>query len=228
MHLSRRFLLGAAILWQAAAMLRGDEVRYYQENGVTYCETRRTVQRLVTEMKLQQVARTTYKENYYSETRDVTRTSWTPTTVYRGDTYWNWWNLYEEPRWETQWTPETLWTPKSEVVKMPVTCRRLVPTTEQVQVSVPAQRVVAEQVVVSRIPVPGPVPRSAPANTAPVNSTPGSAAPGTAAPNNTSLSARSAPYSASRPIGPIGGVARLQQDPPRYGTGVGWQGVQSK
>jgi hypothetical protein len=232
MHPSQRFLLGAAILLQAAAAW-ADEVRYYQENGVTYCETRRAVQRLVTEMKLQQVTRTTYKEDYYSETRDVNRTSWTPTTVYRTDTYWKWWDLFEEPRWETQYTPETLWTPKAEVVKMPVTCRRLVPTTEQVQVSVPTQRVVTEQVVVSRVPVPGPIPRStpgsmAPVYPAPVNSAPVNPPPANAAPSSAVPPAPLTPSSAARPVGPIGGIARLQQDPPRYGTGVGSQGVQSK
>jgi hypothetical protein len=215
----QRFLLGAAAFLQAAAVLLGDEVRYYQENGVTYCETRRTVQRLVTETKLQQVTRTTYKEDYYSETRDVTRTSWTSVAGYRTETYWTgWWNLFEEPHWETEWTPQTLWVPKSEVIKMPVTCRRLLPKTEQVQVAVPTQRLVTEQVVVSRIPVPGPTPRSAPVNTVPVNPPPVNVTP----------PAQVTPSSASRPVGPIGGVARLIQDPPRYGTGAAWQGASSK
>ncbi|MBN2579633.1 MAG: hypothetical protein JXB10_11640 [Pirellulales bacterium] len=204
MHQPWRILLGGAIVLQAAAVLLGDEVRYYQAGGVTYCETLRTVQRLVTETKLQQVPRTTYKEEFYSQTRDVTRTAWTPVTSYRVDTYWvGWWNPFAEPRLEAEWTPETLWVPKSETIKMPMTCRRLVPQTEQVQVPVATQRVVTEKVVVSRVPVAGPIPRAAPAAAAP--------------------STQGTTPSVSKPVGPIGGVARMTQDPPRYGTG--WQGA---
>ena len=93
----------------------GDQVRYYQENGITYCETRRTVQRPVCETTMQQSTRTVYKEQYYTDTKDVTRVYWCPVTTYRADTYWiGRWNPFVEPYLETQWAPQTCWQQRTE------------------------------------------------------------------------------------------------------------------
>lgn len=66
----------------------GDQLRYYQQNGITYCETLRTVQRPVCETKMLQTTRTVYKEQFYTETKDVTQVYWYPVTTYQAETNW--------------------------------------------------------------------------------------------------------------------------------------------
>ncbi|MGA2796065.1 MAG: hypothetical protein ABSE63_00660 [Thermoguttaceae bacterium] len=185
----------------------GDQVRYYQENGITYCETRRTVQRPVCETTMQPTTRTVYKEQYYTETKDVTQVCWCPVTAYQPETYWvGRWNPFVEPYLETRWVPQTTWQQRTDVVKTPVTCRKLVPEVQQVQVPVTTQKLVSEEVVVSRVAVSAAAPcvsQAAASPTYPVY-------PAQAYPANP----------ASIPSGErVGGIARLNQDPPRYGVG---------
>ena len=95
------------------------------------------------ETACQQTTRTVYKEQFNTETRDVTRTWWCPVTTYRAETEMvGKWNFFIEPYYETRWVAETQWVPHSEVVKMPVTCRKLVPETQTVQVPVTNQKIV--------------------------------------------------------------------------------------
>jgi hypothetical protein len=181
----------------------GDQQRYYQDNGITYCETRRTVQRPVCETQMQPTTRTVYKEQYYTETKDVTQVSWRPVTTYQADTHWvGILNPFVEPALETQWIPQTSWQMQTQVVKMPVTCRKLVSEVQQVQVPVTSQKMVSQEVVVSRVPVGGPVPRVVP----PTIATPAQSFVGKPGSINSGEQ--------------IGGIARLSQDPPRYGVGT--------
>jgi hypothetical protein len=200
-----------------ASSAAADQVRYYQENGITYCETRRTVQRPVCETTMQQTTRTVYKEQCYTETKDVTQVSWCPVITYQPETYWvGRWNPFVDPYVETRWVPQTTWQQRSEVVKLPVTCRKLVPEVQQVQVPVTTQKLVSEDVVVSRVAVSNPVPSAV----QPTVSNPTSY-PSYSASNPTSYPARTyVGNSSSIPSGEqIGGIARLNQDPPRYGVG---------
>jgi hypothetical protein len=180
----------------------GDQLRYYQENGITYCETRRTVQHPVCETQMQQTTRTVYKEQYYTETKDVVQVSWRPVTTYRAETHWvGILNPFVEPALETQWIPQTSWQQQSQVVKMPVTCRKLVSEVQQVQVPVTTQKIVSQEVV-SRVAVGGPVPRVVPQSIA--------------TPTQSFVGIPGSINSGEK----IGGIARLNQDPPRYGVGT--------
>lgn len=182
-----------------------DEVRYYQQNGITYQETRRTVERPVWETKMQETTRTVYKEEYYTETKDVNQVYWYLVTTYRPNTYWvGRWNPFVEPYQKTDWIPETCWQQQTQTVKMPVTCRRLVPQEQKVQTPVSMQKMVTEEVV-SRVAVSGPAYQTV---QQPV-----------AAPTPTFVTRYSGPVYW---YGPIGGIARLNQDPPRYGVGTTW------
>ena len=69
-----------------AVFAQADETRYVQINGITYCETYRTVQRTINETAYQQTTQTVYKEQFDSEVRDVTRTYLCPVTTYRAET----------------------------------------------------------------------------------------------------------------------------------------------
>jgi hypothetical protein len=184
----------------------GDQLRYYQQDGITYCETRREVQRPVYETSMQQTTRTIYKEQYYTETKDITQVYWYPVTSYRAESYWvGRWNPFVEPYVATELVPRTCWQQQTQVIKTPVTCRRLVPEVQNVEAPVTTRKLVSEEVVLSRVAVSGPAPRMA---TQPV-----------AAPMRTNVGIPGLISSGER----IGGIARLNQDPPRYGVGTTWK-----
>jgi hypothetical protein len=202
----RHFLIIAAPL-MAAASLSADEVRYYQENGVTYQETRRVVQRQVAETQVQSCPRTVFREQVTSEVRDQVRSCWCPVTECRCETRWvGCWNPFMEPYPVSRAVPTTRWELRSEVAKVPVTTRQLVPETQYVQVPVTTYRTVAEEVV-SRVPIAGPT--MAVAAAPPLMP----AVPYVAAGQPTL--ARRDQY---------GGISRLgQSDLPRYGGDAGWR-----
>ena len=188
---------------------RADEGRYVQVNGITYYDTYRTVQRHVTETSNQQTTRTVYKVQLSTEIRDVTRTWLCPVTTYRAETELvGKWNFFIKPYEETHWVSETQWVPHSEVVKMPVTCQKLVPETQTIQVPVTTQKLVCENILVSRVMVSGASPPSTAAS-GPV------ARP---AQQNTPVPTPVQRYQPLQQGEQIGGVARLNQDPPRYST----------
>jgi hypothetical protein len=195
-----------------AGFTQADEGRYVVENGITYYDTYRVVQRPVMETACQQTTRTVYKEQFSTETKDVTRTSWTPVTVYRAETQMvGKWNFFIEPYYETHWVAETQWVPHNEVVKMPVTCRKLVPETQTVQVPVTTQKMVDQYIRTSRVAVNGISPTGASINGPVARPTP----------QNSPVSATELRYQPPQPGDQIGGVARLNQDPPRNSTSPG-------
>jgi hypothetical protein len=174
----------------------GDEVRYYDQDGVTYRETRRTVLRPVCETQLRPSTQTVYREEQTSELRETQRTWWTPVTEYRCEAYWaGRWNPFVDPYLSYRLVPRTCWENRSEVVQVPVTCRRLVPETRTVQVPVTTRRMVTEEVI-TRVAVGG----GPSATTAILSPTP----------------------TVSRPER-VGGVARLDKDPPRQGVSTAWR-----
>lgn len=186
-----------------------DEGRYVTENGVTYYDVYRVIPHAVSETASQQTTRTVYKVECSTEARDVTRTWYCPVTVYRVESELiGRWNPFVEPYWETHWVADTQWVPHSDVVKMPITTRKLIPQTQTVQVPVTTQKIVYENVLVSRMAVSGmstspstpqgPVPRPNPTVTPPQSTT--------------------ILYQPPVPGEQIGGIARLNQDPPRRST----------
>jgi hypothetical protein len=193
-------------IWLAASV-RADEGRYVRENGFLYYDLYRSVPKYVNETSLQQSTRTVYKEQLDTETKEVPRTWWCPVTTYRQETEMvGRWNFFIEPYYETQIVPETRWVQHCDKVKMPVTTRKLIPETQTVQVPVTHQRVVYEKVLVSRIVVntaspPAPTPSASP--TIP-----------NWQPAVTTTLPRYQPLQGER----IGGIARLESDPPRYST----------
>lgn len=188
-------VLPLAAFWAAKA----DEVRYYEQDGMTYRETRQVIQRPIIETRLQESKQTLYHEELATEYRDTQRTWWTPVTQYQCETHLvGRWNPFVEPYFENRFVPRTRWEQRCETVKVPVACRRLVPETRTVQMPVATQRMVSEEVI-TRVAVGAARPRL-------------SSAPDTQAP-----SAKAALDT------PIGGVARLDSGPPRYGSEPGWR-----
>jgi hypothetical protein len=205
-----RQLLIALILMSCyrSVFAQADETRYVNYNGITYCETYRNVQKAVNETAYQQTTRTVYKEQLNTEVRDVTRTCLCPVTTYRAETEMvGKWNFFIEPYYETHWVAETKWVPHSEVVKMPVTCRKVVPETQNVQVPVVNQKIVTEKVLISRVAV-GNVPANPSVSSGPI------ARPTPQSVPTTTLDR----YQPVQPGEQIGGISRMNQDPPRYST----------
>jgi len=185
-----------------AAWAVADEVRYYQQDGTTFRETRRVVQRPVSETHLQQSTRTVYRQERSTEIRKTTRTWWTPVTEYSCE--WHWagrWNPFVQPYLTTRMVPQTKWEQRVEETETPVACCRLVPESQTVQVPVTTRRMVSEEVI-SRVAVAG----RAAGQLQPVPQTP-------------TLARREQ----------IGGVARLDdKDPPRHGVSTAWRAATTR
>jgi len=195
--------LFASLLGAVAPNGRADDVRYYENNGVTWRETRRTVEDRVPVSRMEERTETVYREEFTTEMRDTTRTAWTPVTEYRWEAFWvNRWNPLAQAYVAYRQVPHTRWEMRTETVQEPVNTRRLVPEARVVRRPVGGFQTVKREVV-SRVPVGG--------SRVPVGST---------------LAARPlTPVQASgvaqRPA--IGGIARMQNDPPRYGTATAWR-----
>jgi len=196
---NRQFLLAAVVL-SVAGSGRGiaDQVRYYEQDGVTYRETRQVVKRPVTETRMEQTTRTVYRQEQSCELQQTTRTWFSPVTQWCYEPYLaGRWNPLVQPYFAYRYVPRTRWEQQTEVVEMPVTCCRTVPETRTVQVPVTRRRMVTEEVI-RRVALGGgnsvalePVPRA------------------------------SRPAAAGQQIG---GLARLDgQDPPRHGISTAWR-----
>ncbi len=153
-----RLLWIAAVWTLAVAGARAEDVRYYEKDGVTYCETRRTVTQRVPQTTWQEAPRTVYYDQVATENRQAVRTTWVPVTEYALESYWvNRWNPFAEPYRAYEYVPRTRWEPRTEQVQVPVACRRLVPQTQTVRTPVTTWQTV-EQEIVTRVAVRTPAP----------------------------------------------------------------------
>ncbi len=193
-----RGLLAAAVLALGLVCLRqsrGDELRYYEQNGITYCEVRRTADRPVPEAGGVPRPYTVYREQVTTEIGQTVRTYWTPVTEYSCESYWvNRWNPFAEPYQAYRYVPRTRWEKKTEVVRVPVTCRRLVPETLAAQTAAPSRQGPRQEVVARY------------------------AVSGTSA--WTAMTPAAMPGAAGQE--PVGGLLRFDGDPPRYGRKPAW------
>jgi len=182
-----------------------DEVRYYQKDGVTYCETRRTVQERIPQSRMEERVETVYREKLTTEMHETTRLFRTPVTEYRWEAFWvRSWNPLARPYVAYRYVPRTHWETRSEVVKVPVTARRVVPETRTVRRPIAGWRIVEREVV----------------SCVPVGRSGVQVGAGLAAQPLTPVES---PALARQ--GEIGGISRLGLDglPPRYGTGIAWR-----
>lgn len=185
--------LGVSLL--AVAGL-AQEVRYVEENGVTYQETRRVVPRAITETKIVPREQVVYRDKYTTDLQPSERRYMLPITEYRWEPQWvNRWNPFSAPYVTYRWMPVTRWEPRSETVKIPVTRREVVPEKITVNVPVTSQRFV-EDVHSSRVAI-------------------SAASQGVTSPSSDPFDRGGESGVARRET--IGGVRRLDSDPPREG-----------
>lgn len=151
----RRLLTIVLLALGAPAICRADDVRYYDQNGVTIRETRQVVQHPVVETRMETRQQTVYLDQYKTQTQAVQRTYQIPITEYYWEAYWaNRWNPFEQPYIAYRYVPRVRWELRTETVQTPVAVHEVVPTTQTVQVPVTTQRFVDEELI-SRMPVGG-------------------------------------------------------------------------
>jgi hypothetical protein len=187
----RRLVILAAVASVAYTGRAASEDRVYEQDGVTYRETRNRVRRPVSETRYQERDEVFYREKYTTEMRDVAQTVATPVTQYVWEARWHgWWNPFQEPYVAYHLVPYTSWSTRQQSVRLPVTRREFFPEKRTVRVPVTTLRMVEEDRI-TRVAV-----------------------------NPPRQLQSLAPAGAATPIAaPIGGIARMEGDPPRRGTG---------
>jgi hypothetical protein len=219
------------VAWLATCgALPAADTRYYQENGVTYRETRYTVQHPVAETQLAEQQHTVYRQRDDIQLQDSVRKYQIPVTEYRTETYWkNRWNPFAQPYLASRVVPVTRWETRAEAIKIPVARRQLVPEIVATRVPITSTRMVNEDII-SRVPVSGPpAASSAPVRVPPTSATTPSTVPmsgvfqqRTAPSSSVPLSSQSAvPQTSTTPV--LGGISQLEQDPPRVGSVSPWR-----
>ncbi len=137
----------------AASRATAQDVRYYEDGGITYRETTQTVRRPIPHTEMQSRDVTYYREKYTTDLQDVTRTYQVPVTQYVYEPrVENRWNPFTQPTLTYRMVPRTHWETKYETVKIPVARRDVVPETVTQQVPVTTHKI-AEDKVVSRVAV---------------------------------------------------------------------------
>jgi hypothetical protein len=107
-----------------------EEVEYRTEGGRQYMITKRVVHRPMSKTEYKDVARDVYREEYVTDTHEVTRLVQTPVTEYRWEAQWaGRWNPFSQPYLVQRLVPRTHLETRTEIVHVPVTQRRLVPET---------------------------------------------------------------------------------------------------
>ena len=176
----------------ALATVTADDVRYYTQDGITYRETTRRVRRPVAQTRTESQTQTVYRQEYSTQVRDTQRAVHTPVTRYEWAGRWyGRWNPFQDPYFVYELEPTTHWQSRVETVRLPVTQRQLIPETKTVQVPVTLLRF-EEKDEISRVAV---------------------------SPRRMAASRNNAPTLPIDSSGPVGGIARLDGDPPRHATG---------
>jgi len=183
-----------------------EEVRYYEQDGVTYRESRQIVEKRVPEVRYEERSQTIYRDQCVTEMKDTVRTTWVPVTEYQvQERLVGRWNPLARPYFEYRSVPVTRWEPRSEAVQVPMARRKLLPEVQTVRTPVTHWRTVQEEVI-RRVAL-------------------------SATPNTSTLAASPSPATLAGPLVPveipeaarrsqIGGLAELDSDPPRQGTGT--------
>jgi hypothetical protein len=198
------FVTAAALLALGAAGAMADDVKYSEEDGLTYRETTQTIQRPVQHTTMQQRDVTYNRERYTTELQEVQRTYQVPITeyVWKPETHRSW-NPFEPPYVAYRMVQQTRYETRSETVKIPVAKREVVPEKITQQVPVTTQRI-AQEKVVTKVAI-GP---------AGSHATGGASTMAAGGANNLGNSAMASSGAGSTNDG-MGGMAKLDTDPPK-------------
>ncbi len=170
---SGALLLALPLCWPLVG--RADDVKYYDKDGVTYCETTRTVHRPIVETHYVDQQQTVYTEQLQTQIQTSQRIVQVPVWEYVSEPYWvNRWNPFATPYLAYRTVPRLRWESRTQQVQTPVVQRQVIPQQRTVKVPITTQRFVDDQQI-SRVAVAvKPADPLAPGNTAVAN---GAAAP---------------------------------------------------
>lgn len=195
-HLAILMLLAGVTLAPRGAFAQ--EIRYVRRNGVLYQEQVCRRWRPVTQTTYQTIEQVVYREEVSTQQQEVTTVVRTPVVEYVWEPYlYGRWNPFRRPALAYRWVPRTVWREEVRKAKVPVTVRKLVPEKRIQRVPVVTQRWVPEEVVIARVAV----------QTAP-------------------SPCRTGPAPVMVAGVPIGGVRRLESDPPRTAN-IAWRPARS-
>ena len=185
-----------------------EHVRYCEQNGVTYRETRKRVQLPTAETRYEKRQETVYHDQYTTQMHDSHHTVLVPVTEYRWETrIHGWWNPFQSPSIAYHLVPRRRWEPRTETVRIPITTHQTIPETRTVHVPVTTLGFV-EKEEVSRVAV---SPRATtPTSLARRATSPGSQYSATISRGSSSAAGREA----------VGGITRMESDPPRRGPAL--------
>ncbi len=192
----RACVLAATVVTMAVtAHLKADDIRYYQgDDGQTYRETRRIVQRPVSETRVEEREVPIYREQLTTQYVDSQRTYVTPVTEYHWETHLKGrWNPLVAPYFQQRLVPRTRWITRTEPIQVPVVRREMVAGTRVERFPVTTRRFVEEEQI-SRVAI----------NDGPASSDPFA--------SSTAVARRQQ----------IGSV-KLDNNPPRRGASTDWQ-----
>lgn len=180
----------------AVGWVYADDVRFVEQNGVTYRETRQIVQRPVTEITHQPTDRTVYREQLRTDMQNAVQVYSVPITEWRAEAYWRGrWNPFVQPYLAQRYVPYTRWETRTVNAQVPVTRREVVAEVRTEHVPVVTQRMINDEVV-QRVAVSG-----SPSGNDPFASP------------TTQLARRDQ----------IGGISRLDGIPPKQVSTGGWR-----
>ncbi len=136
-----------ALLAARRCRAMADEVKYLDQDGITYRETVQTTQRPVPQTTMQPQDYTYYRERYTTELQDTQRTYQVPITEYqwKPETHRSW-NPFDPPYVAYRLVQQTRYETRSETVKVPVAKREVIPEKITRQVPVTTQRMASEEV----------------------------------------------------------------------------------
>jgi hypothetical protein len=196
---SKLFFAGLLVMSAFSGLSQAQDVRYYEKDGLTYAETTRKIQRPITETHMEEKNRTVYRQECRTEMQETLRTYQVPVTEWRTESYWvGRWNPFVQPYLAQRMVPHTRWETKTETVKVPVVRQQVVAENRVERVPVYRRRMIEEEQV-SRVAI-------------------------GRAPSAGDPFARNAPAVARRER--VGGVSKLESDPPRQGGDSGWRPVE--
>ncbi len=142
---SIRLLIGMAACGLFSSAACADDVRYEEQNGIRYQVTRQVSPRVIHETRYEPRQTTNYRDHYTTEMQEQTRTYQVPVTQQEWvPGYQRTLNPFAPPVLSYRLMPVTRLQTRTEIVRVPVTRRDVLPETVTQHVPVTTQHLVQD------------------------------------------------------------------------------------
>ncbi len=117
------------------------QVRYFEQGGIRYQETRMVVPQAVRDVRYIDQQQTSYLQRTVTENKPITTTRMAPQVQYECvPRLHDWWRIFGQPYIAYHMEPKTVWVPQQQTIMQPVTRREVMPQTQTVKIAVPFLR----------------------------------------------------------------------------------------